>query len=291
MFNKVLLSKIRTVAAAGLIHTLYRQVFANPISSFDRCRDHVAGKTGLEIGGPSAIFRRRGLFPVYPVAARIDNSNFSARTIWNDSLDSGFQFHKRRPCGKQYFFEATDLGEIDRNSYDFVLSSHVLEHVANPISALLEWIRVVVPGGVLVIVVPHRDGTFDHRRPVTALEHLIADFDRKTSESDTTHLAEILELHDLSRDPEAGSIDAFRSRAEKNLENRSLHHHVFDTTLAVELIDYSGLQLLAVEAARPYHIFLVAQKLMNGQICENDSFKGWQAAYRSSSPFTTDRAG
>jgi SAM-dependent methyltransferase len=291
MLNKVLLSKMRSVAAAGLIHTVYRHVFANPIASFDLFRDLFTGKTGLEIGGPSAIFRRRGLFPVYPVAARIDNSNFSPRTIWEDSLGSSFQFDKRRPYGKQYFLEATDLSKINLNSYDFVLSSHVLEHIANPISALLEWIRVVVPGGILAIVVPHREGTFDHRRPVTALEHLIADFDCRASEADTTHLAEILQLHDLSRDPEAGDIDAFRSRAQNNLENRSLHHHVFDTRLAVGLIDYSGLQILAVEAARPYHIFVVAHKLMDGQSCNNDRFRGRQAAYRSSSPFTTDRYG
>jgi SAM-dependent methyltransferase len=282
---------MRTVAAAGLIHTVYRHVFANPIVSFDLCRDLITGKIGLEIGGPSAIFRQRGLFPVYPLAARIDNSNFSARTIWEKSLDSGFQFDRRRPCGKQYFFEATDLSKITANSYDFLLSSHVLEHVANPISALMEWIRVTVPGGMLAIVVPHREGTFDHRRPVTALEHLIADFDRRTSEADTTHLAEILQLHDLSRDPEAGDIDAFRRRAENNLENRSLHHHVFDTALAVELIDYSGLQIIAVEAARPYHIFVVAQKLTDGRIVNNDQFRGSQAAYRLSSPFTTDRSG
>ena len=31
-------------------------------------------------------------------------------------------------------------------------------------------------GGALLLVVPHREGTFDHRRPVTELEHLVADF-------------------------------------------------------------------------------------------------------------------
>ena len=31
-----------------------------------------------------------------------------------------------------------------------------------------------MPGGILVLVLPHKAGTFDHRRPTTALDHLIA---------------------------------------------------------------------------------------------------------------------
>jgi SAM-dependent methyltransferase len=281
---------MRPYTAAGFIGRVYRYVVASPMRSFDLSCQIFKDKTGLEIGGPSDIFRRRGLFPVYPLAVRIDNSNFSARTIWGDSLESGFQFDRRRPCGRQYFLEATHLDKIADNSYDFLLASHVLEHVANPLLALAEWIRVVVPGGTMVIVLPHKEGTFDHRRSVSALEHLIADFDSGTSEADTTHLAEILQLHDLSRDPEAGDIDAFRKRAENNLENRGLHHHVFDTALAVKLLGYAGLQILSVDTARPYHILVVAQKPVAAQICNNDEFTGRQAAYRSSSPFTTDRS-
>lgn len=293
MLNRVLVSKVQVVGIAGLLGAVSRRVFARPIASFREIHGFFTDAIGLEIGGPSPTFARRGLFPVYPIANRIDNCNFNAQTIWESTIEGGptFRFDRGRPCGTQYFFEATDLSGIVSNSYDFVLSSHALEHVANPLLALTELVRCLKTDGILALVLPHKEGTFDHRRPVTALEHLIADFDRRTSEADTTHLAEILQLHDLSRDPEAGDIDAFRSRAENNLENRSLHHHVFDTALAVELIDYSGLQIIAVEAARPYHIFVVAQKLTDGRILNNDQFRGSQAAYRLSSPFTTDRSG
>jgi SAM-dependent methyltransferase len=292
MLNKMLLKKIQSIGPAGLLLVIYRRIVARPIASFDLCRRFVAGTIGLEIGGPSATFRRRGLLPVYPVAARIDNCNFSARTIWGDATEgeAGFLFDKRTPRGKQLFLEATDLRAISSNSYDFVLSSHVLEHVANPLLAISEWTRVIKPAGILTLVVPHGEGTFDHRRPVTDLEHLVADFERETTEADTTHHAEILRLHDLSRDPEAGDMEAFRKRVGNNSENRGVHHHVFNTALAVELIDYSGLQILAVEATRPYHIFVVAQKLTDGQIPHNDKFTGRKATYRSSSPFATDRS-
>jgi SAM-dependent methyltransferase len=83
-------------------------------------------------------------------------------------------------------------------------SAHVVEHRANPWGRpLAEWRRVVRPGGYVLLIVPHRDGTFDHRRPVTSLEHLLEDAERRTGEDDDTHLDEILRLHDLDRDPGA----------------------------------------------------------------------------------------
>jgi SAM-dependent methyltransferase len=286
-----LVLRLKTIGVAGLFHSVFRRVVARPIASFNVCGGLIAGASGLEIGGPSPIFARHGLFPAYTIAANVDNCNFSASTIWQGALEGGasFQYDKNRPSGNQYFLEATDLKGIAANCYDFALSSHVLEHVANPLLALSEWIRVVKPGGTLVLVVPHKAGSFDHRRAVTTLEHMIADLEQGTTEADMTHVAEILDLHDLSRDPEAGGIEAFRERAADNLRNRGLHHHVFDTALAVALVDYFGLQILAVEVARPYNIFVVAQKLNNGHSPNNASYLGNQAKYRRTSPFLTDR--
>jgi len=46
---------------------------------------------------------------------------------------------------------------IDDKSIDFVYSYHVLEHVSNPKSALMEMRRVLKPGGVLYIGFPEVD--------------------------------------------------------------------------------------------------------------------------------------
>lgn len=59
---------------------------------------------------------------------------------------------------------------------DFVLSSHVLEHMPDTIRALGEWDRVVRPGGTVFMIVPHRERTFDRPRPRTELEHHLADY-------------------------------------------------------------------------------------------------------------------
>jgi SAM-dependent methyltransferase len=59
---------------------------------------------------------------------------------------------------------------------DFVIASHVLEHVACPGAALREFARVVKPSGIVYCVVPHKDYCFDAHRPVTSLKHLAAEF-------------------------------------------------------------------------------------------------------------------
>jgi SAM-dependent methyltransferase len=59
-------------------------------------------------------------------------------------------------------------------SVDFVVSSHVLEHFADPIAALLEWYRVVKPGGYIYLIAPHRERTFDRDKAATTLAELQA---------------------------------------------------------------------------------------------------------------------
>lgn len=248
----------------------------------------MSDKTGLEVGGPSPIFSRRGLLPLYPVAKRVDNCNFSSSTIWEGTLREGrtFRFDQRREPGSQFFLEATNLAPIAAETYDFVLASHVLEHSANPLRALSEFNRVLKRDGVLVIVVPHKEATFDHRRPVSTMAHLMDDYRLAAGEDDMTHLTEILELHDVTRDSGIDDDGAFRSRCRENMRNRCLHHHVFDTSLAVEMMNWLGHQVMFAEPALPHHIVLAGRKVSEPP--QNALFLGENASFRTSSPFALD---
>ena len=245
---------------------------------------------GLEIGGPSEMLSIWGRLPVYPQAAAVDGCNFATRTVWEGEIQENgpYRFGQGPVLGRQYVREATDLRDIPSESYDFVVSSHVIEHVANPMQALAEWRRVLRSEGALILIAPHKDATFDHRRPVTMLEHLMQDFERNTGEDDMTHMAEILELHDLERDPAAGSFEEFKSRSKDNFHNRCFHHHVFDAELVARMVDHAGLQIRAIESVRPNNILAVCIKPSAAVKVDNSEFLCGSSAYRRTSPFASD---
>ena len=219
-------------------------------------RSLVTGKNGIEIGGPSSIFRRRVNLPIYDYVSSLDNCDFSQNTTWASHAAS-FRFSKRKACGRSYFLEASNLSGISVNQYDFLLASHVLEHLANPIRGLKEWQRVVKPGGHLVIVLPHHARTFDRLRAPTALQHMIQDYERGIAEDDITHVDETCAAHCF--DDPSRTDEETRNLLLNNLRHRMMHHHVFDNSNSKELLEEAGLNVLAVEMQLPFHIILVAQ--------------------------------
>lgn len=62
---------------------------------------------------------------------------------WDDDLPG---------CG-----DATFMHNVSDASYDWVYSSHCLEHLLHPEIALHNWWRILKPGGTLILYVPHRN--------------------------------------------------------------------------------------------------------------------------------------
>ncbi|MGB5554803.1 MAG: methyltransferase domain-containing protein [Flavobacteriaceae bacterium] len=212
---------------------------------FQEIQNLFADKSGLEVGGPSGLFRNNGFVPIYKVINSLDGCNFSNKTLWEGTIEGGenYNYFKDKK-GIQYISEATDLGEIPDAKYDFVISSNCLEHVANPMKAVEEWARVVKKGGLLLLALPNKTYNFDHKRPVTKFTHVLEDYKNGMGEDDMTHLDEILKLHDLALDPPAGTLEQFKARSLKNHENRALHHHVFDVGLLTKMLEYFNVEVL-----------------------------------------------
>lgn len=53
--------------------------------------------------------------------------------------------------------DAQFMGSVLDGNFDFVNSSHCLEHLVDPYEGLKNWLRIVKPNGHLVVVVPEED--------------------------------------------------------------------------------------------------------------------------------------
>ena len=92
----------------------------------------------------------------------------------NDALDYEYYAQMQREmCGAVAPIDiAADAAclPLANGSVDFVLHSHVWEHLPNPLRALEEWVRVVRSGGFIFAIVPKRDADpLDRDRPLTPL--------------------------------------------------------------------------------------------------------------------------
>jgi SAM-dependent methyltransferase len=281
--------QLTTIGLRGMASVAWRNRLGRRLRAYEVCRPLVERRRGIEIGGPSAIFSREGALPLYPLFEQLDDCDYAGATLWHGEGAEGspFRYDDERSPGRRFVREATSLDGIPDDSYDVVLSSHTLEHVANPLRALFEWRRVLATGGHLVLVLPHLQNTFDHRRPVTSLEHIAEDFARGTGEDDRTHVAEFVALCDLARVPDGLSRQDFERRTHDQATNRTVHHHVFDTELVVRLLDRAGYQLLWVETALPFHIVAVGRS--DAGEPDNEPLLGRSADWRRRSVFRRDR--
>ena len=220
-------------------------------------KGYIDGRRCLEIGGPSSIFREGSKIPIYSHLGSLDNVDFSQRTLWSQDTEyEGVRASSGRPTGRQFIADATELTPIDSGSYDVVLSSHVVEHIANPIRALTEWKRVLKEDGRILAVVPEGARIFDHARTATSIDHFLQDFRDEVLEDDLGHLSEILRYHDISMDSAAQGWENFVERSKRNGELRALHHHVFTPESLKKLLGVAGFAVDVVARVRPVHILV-----------------------------------
>jgi SAM-dependent methyltransferase len=184
---------------------------------------HLRGR-GIEIGA---------LWKKFPVPRRA--------TVWYiDRVDPDALHHEYSEVGERIIapdiVADAQMLPIPDAGLNFVIASHVLEHMPFPLAALREWYRVLAPGGVLVLRIPDKRYTFDKHRPRTSLQHLInedehpADFDRRF------HFAEWVEY----------VVACDRGSQEKESETTrlmeidySIHYHAWIDDDVRELLKYT----------------------------------------------------
>lgn len=92
--------------------------------------------------------------------ARRQREGFFDKFCKGRGLDIGYGGDLLTPDCTGWDYENGDaqyLNGIKDASFDFVYSSHTIEHMVDPQTALHNWWRVVKPGGHLIVYLPHRD--------------------------------------------------------------------------------------------------------------------------------------
>lgn len=159
---------IRHLLAAGSVIPRDPLVFRQMPLALEWCR----GK-GLELG--AAAHNPFGLSGALNVAPWSEDEDHPDRR--------DFEFYAREQVKLCGYFAAVDIaGEadqlpVDDKSQDYLLGSHVAEHLPNLVAAFVEWNRVLKPGGIVFLVLPLRDALEEDRvRPLTPLRHFVGDW-------------------------------------------------------------------------------------------------------------------
>lgn len=138
---------------------------------------------------------------------KIKDSRYATRYLVGDGIDIGagpdsiglyFEFFPLMSSCRPWDLgdgDAQEMASISDNSFDFVHSSHCLEHMRDPRVALNNWLRILKPGGHLICIIPDEDlyeqGVFpstfnaDHK-------HTFTIFKRKSWSDSSINITEML---------------------------------------------------------------------------------------------------
>jgi 2-polyprenyl-3-methyl-5-hydroxy-6-metoxy-1,4-benzoquinol methylase len=110
--------------------------------------------------------------------------------------------------------------------FDFVILSHVIEHLANPIKVVRELFRITKTNGIVLIAAPDKNYTFDKNRKLTSYAHLFNEYKENVTEVSDEHYIDFLKgVH-----PEV-----FQNNDQKlkeiihNVRTRREHAHVWNS--------------------------------------------------------------
>ena len=166
-------------------------------------------KNVLEIGGPSGL-----LHFIYNKLKSFDVLNIPI------SMEKHSQVGKIN--GTMYLGDATEHSHLKKinKKYDVIITSHTLEHIANPIKALSMWGELLVEKGAIINILPNKNCCWDRNRDYISFEHLLNDFSTNISENDLTH------LHESSCMIE--TRPGYYDDVGKDNSSRIIHHHCFN---------------------------------------------------------------
>jgi SAM-dependent methyltransferase len=136
------------------------------------------------------------------------------------------------------------LRAVDSSSQDFVIASHILEHMAEPIGMLVDIHRVLRSGGLLLALLPDRRRTFDRTRFGTGIDHVVAEYKAGTTVVDDDHIVEFIQHADhLMRRQEGTEPEPLTDELIEAHRLRSIHAHCWNEDEFVDMLLYCAREL------------------------------------------------
>jgi SAM-dependent methyltransferase len=136
--------------------------------------------------------------------------------------------------------EADDLAHIEDGSLDFVVSNHLLEHMDDPIAAIVEWLRVLKDKGILLMSVPdYRANEYDFMRKPAGVGHLISAYRNRSASQRLAHKIEHWQEYIETVDGSAPGSERFLHLLETyRAHDYRIHFHVYDRECLEGLIQF-----------------------------------------------------
>jgi SAM-dependent methyltransferase len=127
----------------------------------------IVGARGIEIGGSA-----HNPF-TFPNKQNVD---------YTDSMDTQAKREEIRLSGGALPVDIVAFADklpFQELTLSYLIACHVFEHLPNPIKALREWYRVLLPGAIVYLVIPFRTvSEADKAHPVTSIGHIVNDYVR-----------------------------------------------------------------------------------------------------------------
>jgi len=218
--------------------------------------EELDGKFGIEFGGPSDLFNDRLLkvngksFYDY---VTLDGGNIFDNNVFQKNLNNKFIYNNK--VGTQYNIDCVNVDKIEKK-YDFILTSHVIEHIANPIKVIKKWSNLLNDDGYIFCIIPDYRYCFDKDREETTIDHLIEDFMNSVDEKDDNHFYDNLnnKNHPWRNNPN------WKELCLNNIDTRVMHHHTFTEHTVKKMFEYCGYDVIENIFIEPYQIINLSKK-------------------------------
>lgn len=181
--------------------------------------------------------------------------------------------------GEAPVYELASVDEIrlkEPAGLDFVSAHHVVEHIANPIAAIVEWISLIQEGGVFYMSVPSLKNSTEMGRMCTPIDHILDDyfFDRGVAAYESKqHIYSFMltcgasdgEMRPWYADNSTRDFSRWILFDVPQRDDHDLHWHSFDLATARAMVDVAfcmagfSAEVLHCEETKDSH-YIVARK-------------------------------